>query len=58
MVSDYSTNSIATVRELVARLNESKIRERTGNQGVNWVFNPPLAPYFVEAHEIMIKAAK
>ena len=58
MVSDHNTNSIATERELVAKLNESKIRERTGNQGVNWVFNPPLAPHFVEAHEILIKAAK
>ena len=42
----------------MAKLNESKIRERTGNQGVNWVFNPPLAPHFGEAHEIVIKAAK
>ena len=25
---------------------------------MNWVFNPPLALHFVEAHEIMIKAAK
>ena len=31
MVSDHNTNSIVTVRELVAKLNESKIRERTGN---------------------------
>ena len=58
MVSDHKTSSIATERELVAKLIESKIRERTGNQGANWVFNPPLAPHFVEVHEIMIKAAK
>ena len=58
MVRDHNTNSIATERELVAKLNESKIRKKNGNQGVNWVFKPPLAPHFVQAHEIMIKAAK
>ena len=61
MVSDRNTNSIAADRELlelVAKLNESKIRERTGNQGVNWFFNPPLAPHFGGVHEIMIKVAK
>ena len=42
----------------MANLNESEIRERTGNQGLNCVFNPPLAPHFGEAHQIMIKAAK
>ena len=49
MVSDRNTNLIAAdreLRELVAKLNESKIRERPGNQGLNWVFNPHLAPPF------------
>ena len=49
MVSDRNTNLIAADRELpelVAKLNESKIRERPGNQGLNWVFNPHLAPPF------------
>ena len=45
MVSDRNTNLIAAdreLRELVAKLNESKIRERPGNQGLNSFSTPIL----------------
>ncbi|XP_028407850.1 uncharacterized protein LOC114530430 [Dendronephthya gigantea] len=61
IVSDRGTNFIGAARELkelVDQLNTCKIQETTIDSGVKWTFNPPLAPHFGGAHEIMIKAAK
>jgi len=61
IVSDRGTNFIGAereLRELVGKLDETKLRQRTANKAVRWIFNPPLAPHFGGAHEIMIKAAK
>ncbi|XP_028415619.1 uncharacterized protein LOC114538978 [Dendronephthya gigantea] len=61
IVSDRGTNFIGAARELkelVDQLNTCKIQETTIDNGVKWTFNPPLAPHFGGAHEIMIKAAK
>ena len=61
VVSDRGTNFIGAnreLKELVEKLDQDKICQRTANQGVTWIFNPPQAPHFGGAHEIMIKAAK
>ena len=39
-------------------LDHKKIQDATTSHGVEWHFNPPLAPHFSGVHEIMIKAAK
>lgn len=44
--------------ELVQLLDKNKIKMLTANKGVEWDFNPPLAPYFGGVHEVMIKAAR
>ena len=60
-VSDRGTNFISANRELkefVEKLNKGKICQRTANRGATLIFNPPQAPHFGGAHEIMIKGAK
>ncbi|PFX16135.1 hypothetical protein AWC38_SpisGene19602 [Stylophora pistillata] len=61
VVSDRDTNFVSAnreLKELVEKLDKVKICQRTANRGVTWIFNPPQAPHFGGAHEIMIKAAK
>ena len=61
VVSDRGTNFIGAnreLKELVEKLDKDKICQKTANRGVTWIFNPPQAPHFGGAHEIMIKAAK
>jgi hypothetical protein len=61
IVSDRGTNFVGAdreLRELVSQLEKTKIQEQTVDKGIKWHFNPPLAPHFGGAHEIMIKAAK
>lgn len=61
VISDRGTNFISAnreLKELVEKLDKHKICQRTSNQGVTWIFNPPQASQFGGAHEIMIKAAK
>ena len=43
---------------MVKELDQDKIVKSTANQGIKWKFNPPNAPHFGGAHEIMIKGAK
>jgi hypothetical protein len=61
VVSDNGTNFVGAVnelKELTQQLDEEKIKRKTGVQGVRWLFNPPAAPHFGGAHEILVKAAK
>lgn len=61
VISDNGTNFVGgnnELTELVGLLDHTKIQQSTANLGVNWHFNPPLAPHFGGVHEIMIKAAK
>ena len=61
MLSDNGGNFVGANKELcdlVKELDQEKITKLTANQGVNWKFNPPLAPHFGGVHETMIKAAK
>ena len=59
MVSDRGTNFISPnreLKELVWKLDKNNIFQRTANQGV--LNNPPRAPHYGGANEIMIKATK
>ena len=46
------------MKELVQALDKEKIQSSTANKGIDWQFNPPLAPHFGGAHESMIKSAR
>ena len=60
VVCDNGTNFVGGSNELkdLEALNKKKIQHATLSYGVNWHFNPPLAPHFSGVHEIMIQAAK
>ena len=61
MLSDNGTNFVGAARELQELLNEvdqDKVTKTAANHGVEWIFNPPLAPHFGGIHESMIKSAK
>ena len=60
-MSDNGTNVIRAnteLKELISKLDESKIEKSLANNGIKWYFKPPLAQHFGDVHEIMIKAAK
>ena len=61
MISDNGTNFVGAVnelQELVGQLDKDKIQGMTSQKGVKWTFNPPGAPHFGGAQEVMLKAAK
>ena len=61
MYSDNGTNFRAADKELkslISQLDQEKIKESIANKGIDWHFNPPLAPHFGGIHESMIKSAK
>lgn len=61
MLSDRGTNFIGTSRELkelVTKLDKDQIIRQTSDNRIQWDLNPPIAPHWGCAHEIMIKAAK
>ena len=61
MFSDNGTNFRAADKELkslISQLDQEKIKESIANKGIDWHFNPPLAPHFGGIHESMIKSAK
>ena len=61
VISDRGTNFVGAVGELkklVSQLDRQKLENKTAVFGVTWRFNPPGAPHFGGAHEVMVKAAK
>ena len=49
VVSDRGTYFISAnteLKELVEKLDKDKICQRTANNGVTWIFNPPQVPHF------------
>ena len=59
--SDNGTNfklAEAELRELVQKLDQSRIQKTLANRGIRWQFQPPHAPHFGGVHESMIKSAK
>ena len=60
MISDNGTNFVGAVnelKELVRQLDKDKIQRTTAQKQVKWNINPPGAPHFGGAHEVMVKAA-
>ena len=61
VISDRGTNFVGAVGELkklVSRLDRQQLLNKTVELGVTWRFNPPGAPHFRGAHEVLVKAAK
>ena len=61
MFSDNGENFVGAtweLMELITQLDQQSIVKSRANKGVEWQFNPPLAPHFGGAFEIMIKVAK
>ena len=61
MISDNDTNFVRAVnelKELVGQLDKDKFRRTTTQKRVKWTVNPPGAPHFSGAHEVIVKAAK
>ena len=58
--TDNGTNFVGANNELeeLAALGREKIQEKSASYGIQWHFNPPLAPHFSGVHEVMINAAK
>ena len=56
MISDGGTNFVGAVGELKKLV--SQLLNKTAELGVAWRFNPPGAPHFGGAHEVLVKAAK
>ncbi|XP_052820244.1 uncharacterized protein LOC128246076 [Mya arenaria] len=61
VLSDNGKNFVGAEKELkqlVKLFDDKEIIKRTADKGIDWQFNPPLAPHWGGVHEIMIKAAK
>ena len=60
MLCDNGTNFVGGSNELkeLETLHKKKNQDATATHGVQWRFNPPLAPHFSGVHEVMIKSAK
>jgi hypothetical protein len=61
MISDNGTNFVGAakeLRELYDQLDKDKITDKGAKQGIQWLFNPPVAPHFGGVHEAMVKSAK
>ncbi|XP_052820099.1 uncharacterized protein LOC128245919 [Mya arenaria] len=61
MLSDNGKNFIGAEKELkdlVLQLDKNHIEGNTANKGIEWQFNPPLAPHWGGVHESLIKSAK
>ena len=61
VMSDNGTDFVVAnteLKELISKLDKSKIGKSAANNGIKLNFNPPLGPHFGGVHETMIKAAK
>ena len=61
VISDRGTNFVGAVGELkklVSQLDRQQLLNKAAELGVTWRFNPPGAPHFGGAHEVLVKAAE
>ena len=61
VISDRGTNFVGPVGELkklVSQLDRQQLLNKTAKFGVTWRLNPPGAPHFGGAHEVLVKAAR
>ena len=61
VISDRGTNvvdAVGKLKKIISQLDRPQLQNKTVELGVTWRFNPPAAPHFGGAHEVMVKAAK
>lgn len=61
MLSNDSTNSIGgykEIQQLLKQIDQDKIQIMTSNKGINWHWNPPVAPHFGGVFKRMIRSTK
>ena len=61
VINDRGSNFVGAVGELkklVSQLDRQQLQSKTAELGITWRLNPPAAPHFGGAHEVMVKAAK
>ncbi|KAL9967006.1 hypothetical protein ACROYT_G025159 [Oculina patagonica] len=61
VISDRGSNFVGAVGELkklVSQRDRQQLQSRTAELGITWRCNPPAAPHFGGAHEVMVKTAK
>ena len=61
VMSDDGTNFVGAnteLKELIRKLDKSKIEKSAAKNGIKWHFNPLLDPHIGGIHETMIKTAK
>ena len=61
VISDNGTNFVGVnneLKELLALLNQEKIKKNMANKGIKWKFNPPGASHFGGFYEALIKSSK
>ena len=49
---------MSELKELVGQLDRQQFQSKTVELGETWRFNPPAAPHFGGAHEVMVQADK
>ena len=61
ILSDNGTNFVGAAKELselISGWNKNLLNQEMLKRGIEWSFNPPLAPHFNGVHEIMVRSAK
>ena len=50
--------AVSKLKELVGQLDRQQLQSKTVELGETWRFNPPAAPHFGGAHEVIVQADK
>ena len=50
--------AVGDLKKLASQFDRRHLQSKTAELGLTWRFNPPGAPHFGGAHEVMVKAAK
>jgi len=50
--------AVGELKKLVSQLDRQKLGSKTAELGEAWRFNPPAAPHFGGAHEVIVKASE
>ena len=61
VISDNGANFVGAnneLQELLALLDQEKIKNNMANKGIKWKFNPPGASHFGGFYEALIKSSK
>ena len=61
ILSDNGTNFVGAERELreyLCEIDQERVADELSARGVQWIFNPPAAPWFGGAWESLVKSTK